>query len=138
MARALAKGLRPGDFVALSAPLGAGKTVIAREIIRELIGEDIEVPSPTFSLVQHYAANPPITHADLYRLDDPSEVMELGLEDMLDDGVLLVEWPEHGEGFLPSATLRIVGSGGDGNRRVWTISGDQSLLAQVKEGLWRA
>ena len=100
----LAKALRPGDIIALSGPLGAGKTSIARGLIRAL-GHVGEVPSPSFAIVQPYELLvPPLWHADLYRIDQPDELLELGLESILDDGVLVVEWPEHaGPGAFPDA-----------------------------------
>lgn len=88
----LARLVRPGDVITLTGPLGAGKTSIARGLIAAL-GFDDEVPSPTFSIVQPYEMiDPPVWHVDLYRLEQPDELEELGLE-AAEDGVLLVEWP---------------------------------------------
>ncbi|HVM37280.1 MAG TPA: tRNA (adenosine(37)-N6)-threonylcarbamoyltransferase complex ATPase subunit type 1 TsaE [Sphingomicrobium sp.] len=100
---ALARAARPGDVIALSGPLGAGKTALARGFLAA-VGHGGEVPSPTFAIVQPYEElDPPVLHADLYRIDERSELLELGLEDM-DDAVLLVEWPERaGEGAWPHA-----------------------------------
>lgn len=84
------------NLFTLSGPLGAGKTVLARGFVRRLCGE-IEVVSPTFNLVQSYVPKKlgcPLYHLDLYRLKNPAEVWELGLEDMLDEGICLIEWPE--------------------------------------------
>lgn len=91
----LAAQLRPGDVVLLEGGLGAGKTALARAIIRELMHDPrLEVPSPTFALVQPYdAAGTPILHADLYRITDPREADELGLFDRA-DAIVLVEWAE--------------------------------------------
>lgn len=92
----LAELVRPGDVVALSGPLGAGKTSIARGLLAAL-GLEGEAPSPSFAIVQPYGSaevRTPVLHVDLYRLDDPEEVEELGLDDALQDSVLLVEWPE--------------------------------------------
>lgn len=95
---ALAPHLRPGDFIALTGDLGAGKTALARALIQARFGpggEDEDVPSPTFTLVQTYETpDLLITHADLYRLDDPQDVRELGLNEALDEGALLMEWPD--------------------------------------------
>jgi tRNA threonylcarbamoyladenosine biosynthesis protein TsaE len=99
----LASRLRAGDVVTLSGPLGVGKTALARGILQAL-GHEGEVPSPTFAIVQPYEdVDPPLWHVDLYRLEDASELGELGL-DGARDGVLLVEWAEKaGEGVWPQA-----------------------------------
>jgi tRNA threonylcarbamoyladenosine biosynthesis protein TsaE len=89
----LAAVARPGDVITLSGPLGVGKTAVARGILAAL-GHDGDVPSPSFALVQPYdELDPPVWHVDLYRIDDRSEMDELGL-DAAGDAVLLVEWPE--------------------------------------------
>ena len=100
---ALAKLLLPGDVIALTGDLGAGKTTLVRGLLQAL-GHDGEVPSPSFALVQPYEElMPPVWHVDLYRIDDPSDLDELGL-DSLGDGVLIVEWPERaGPGAWPDA-----------------------------------
>ncbi len=91
----LAPLLRAGDVVALRGDLGAGKTALARAVVRALAGEGTEVPSPTFTLVQIYGAPPaPVWHFDLYRLSDPGEVEELGWDEARADGIALVEWPD--------------------------------------------
>ncbi|MFL9842620.1 tRNA (adenosine(37)-N6)-threonylcarbamoyltransferase complex ATPase subunit type 1 TsaE [Sphingomonas sp. ST-64] len=94
--RALAARARPGDVIALSGPLGAGKTSIARGLLAEL-GLEGEAPSPSFAIVQPYDPPEvafPVLHIDLYRIDDPAEADELGLDDVRQDSLLLVEWPE--------------------------------------------
>lgn len=94
--KALADSLRPGDKLALSGTLGAGKTSLARGILQGL-GFAEEVPSPTFAIVQPYEppeTRLPVAHVDLYRIEDASELPELGLEDILIDGALIVEWPD--------------------------------------------
>jgi tRNA threonylcarbamoyladenosine biosynthesis protein TsaE len=103
----LGRTARPGDVVALEGDLGAGKTTLARGLIRDLLGQDTDVPSPTFTLVQTYAA-PGLTiwHYDCYRLNDPSEARELGLEEAV-DGLALIEWPERLGRHLPSARLEV-------------------------------
>ena len=104
-----------GDVIALSGPLGVGKTTLVRGFLAGL-GHDDEVPSPSFAIVQPYEAlDPPAWHVDLYRLNDPSEMAELGL-DAAGDAVLLVEWPEHaGVDAWPDAlrlTLDFAAAGG--------------------------
>jgi tRNA threonylcarbamoyladenosine biosynthesis protein TsaE len=97
----IAAALRPGDVIALSGGLGAGKTTLARAIIAAL-GHSGEVPSPTFAILEPYEAPPlrlPLVHADFYRLEDPSEVEELGLDDYREGAALLAEWPEQAGGF---------------------------------------
>ncbi len=112
---ALAAALRPGDVVGLAGELGAGKTTLARAILAALgLAED--APSPSFALVQPYGADEvrlPVAHVDLYRLNDPGELAELGLEEYRADGVLLIEWPERlGAGAWPDMlALRITGQG---------------------------
>ena len=96
LGRRLAGLARPGDVIALSGPLGAGKTSIARGLLAAL-GLEGEAPSPSFAIVQPYdppEVRFPVLHVDLYRLDDPSEAAELGLDDSRIDSLLIVEWPE--------------------------------------------
>ena len=89
----LAKVVRAGDVITLSGPLGAGKTSFARGFLAAL-GHQGEVPSPSFAIVQPYEhLDPPVWHADLYRIEEEGELDELGLDDLA-DAVLLVEWPE--------------------------------------------
>jgi tRNA threonylcarbamoyladenosine biosynthesis protein TsaE len=100
---ALAKVLRAGDVVAMTGDLGAGKTTLVRGLLHAL-GHGGEVPSPSFAIVQPYEdLDPPVWHADLYRLENPAELAELGL-DSLGDEILIVEWPERaGQGAWPDA-----------------------------------
>ena len=103
----LAAALRAGDVVALYGDLGAGKTTLARGILRGL-GFEGDVASPTFPIVQPYEdLCPPLWHVDLYRIEDPAEIEELALEEALEDGVLVIEWPERLGGRLWPQALRL-------------------------------
>lgn len=115
---AIARSAGAGDVIALSGPLGVGKTALARGFLQAL-GHDGEVPSPSFAIVQPYeAVLPPVWHVDLFRIEDPSEVEELGL-DMAVDGVLLVEWPERAApASWPHALRLALGFAPDGARRL--------------------
>lgn len=97
----IAAVLRPGDVVALSGGLGAGKTTLARAIIAAL-GHEGEVPSPSFAIIETYdppALRLPLVHADFYRLKSPGEVEEIGLDDYRNGAALIAEWPEMAGGF---------------------------------------
>ena len=119
---ALALCLRPGDIVALRGGLGAGKTTLVRGMLRAL-GLEEEAPSPTFAIVQPYAppdVSLPLAHVDLYRLDMPEEAAELGLDEYLLDGALVIEWPERlGAALWPDALMvDIAVAPDDGIRRL--------------------
>jgi tRNA threonylcarbamoyl adenosine modification protein YjeE len=131
-AAALAGLLRPGDLVALSGDLGTGKTEFARALIRALAGSELEVPSPSFTLVQRYDLPAfEVWHADLYRLSGPDELSELGLEEILERGVLLVEWPERAGAELPADRLDITLS-------FAPARGEQARILDVRAGpSWR-
>ena len=120
LASRLAATLRPGDIVALSGDLGAGKTTFARGVLRAL-GWAGEVPSPTFTLVQSYPTAPEVWHVDLYRLNDAAEADALGLWET--GAALLIEWPERLAGALPAEALglRLDGAGEATRRLTWTV-----------------
>ena len=118
----LAALLRPGDIVSLEGELGAGKSALARATIRALAGDpELEIPSPTFALVQPYDTGAgPVLHADLYRLGDAAEADELGLLDT-PDAIVLVEWAERAEHVAAAATLVVtltIPPGGSGRHLV--------------------
>lgn len=105
---ALAAELKAGEAVCLTGPLGAGKSTLARAMVRALTTPDEDVPSPTFTLVQFYEGDGlKLAHFDLYRLSDPDEAYEIGLEEALEDGAAVIEWPERLEGRLPPDRLDI-------------------------------
>src|SRR5215218_6963778 len=104
----LALLIGPGDVITLSGDLGAGKTAAARAMIRYLAGDDaLEVPSPTFTLAQIYDQPFPIVHADLYRINDASELEEIGLSPLPEGTLALIEWPERAPDALPSDRIDI-------------------------------
>src|SRR6476620_3819719 len=105
----LALLIGPGDVITLSGDLGAGKTAAARAMIRYLAGDDaLEVPSPTFTLAQSYdLPSFSLLHADLYRINDPGELEEIGLAPIPDDIVALIEWPERAADAMPDDRIDI-------------------------------
>ena len=131
----LAMALKAGDVLALRGDLGAGKSTLARALIRALADDAaLDVPSPTFTLVQSYDTAPPVHHFDLYRLGDPSELDELGFEEAIDGGAALVEWPERAAGRLPATTLTIdLLHEGDG--RTARLTGSDSVVERFARSL---
>ena len=127
----LAPLLRPGDVITLDGPLSAGKTTLVRGLIAAL-GHQGEVPSPSFAIVQPYETLvPPVWHVDLYRIEDPGELAELGLDDIEDQGVLLVEWPARaGHGVWPEALALSLGVDEDGSRILTAV------VPAAWEGRW--
>jgi N-acetylmuramate 1-kinase len=105
----VASALEPGDVLTLSGDLGAGKTTFARAMIRYLAGDEtVEVPSPTFTLMQLYELPRfPVVHADLYRVSGSAELAELGFDDVPEGAVVVVEWPDRAAGFLPADRLDV-------------------------------
>ena len=105
----LADGLTAGDVIALSGPLGSGKSALARAIIDSSNPNETDIPSPTFTLVQTYglADGTPLWHLDLYRIESPEDAMQLGLDDAFIDAVCLIEWPDRLKNFLPNTSLSV-------------------------------
>jgi tRNA threonylcarbamoyladenosine biosynthesis protein TsaE len=129
---AIARVLRAGESVCLSGPLGAGKSTLARALIRALTTPDEDVPSPTFTLVQFYEGpRLKIAHFDLYRLTSPDEAYEIGLDEALDDGAAVIEWPERLDGRLPADRLDI--EIGPMDSRHW---GDGRSARLTPHGAW--
>ncbi|UXT66430.1 tRNA (adenosine(37)-N6)-threonylcarbamoyltransferase complex ATPase subunit type 1 TsaE [Agrobacterium tumefaciens] len=129
----LALALKPGDCLALIGDLGAGKSTLARAFIRAVADEpDLEVPSPTFTIIQTYDARIPVAHLDLYRLSDVSELDELGIDEMLEDGICLIEWPDIATDILPpeqTVTLTLTHSG---EGRLASIEAPAKLKARLE------
>lgn len=117
LGRGLAPLLRAGDVVTLSGGLSAGKTTLVRGLLKAL-GHKGEVPSPSFAIVQPYeAVTPPIWHVDLYRIENAADLDELGLDDIREEGVLIVEWPSHaGADLWPEALALSLEMADDGSR----------------------
>lgn len=117
----IATVLRTGDVIALEGGLGAGKTTLARGVLTG-VGLEDEAPSPSFAIVQPYAppeVRLPVAHVDLYRLDGPDDVRELALEEYLEDGVLIVEWPDRlGSGLWADSLRLAIEVTPDGARRL--------------------
>lgn len=132
----LALVVKPGDAVALIGDLGAGKSTLARALIRAIADDaELEVPSPTFTIVQSYALRFPVAHLDLYRLSDVSELDELGMDEMLSEGVCLIEWPKMAADVLPKNSTIILRLTHEGNGRLATIEASQRQIARLQRVL---
>ena len=129
LAEALAPALRPGDLLALWGELGVGKTSFARALIRARTGEGV-VPSPTYTLVQIYDGAPPIWHLDLFRLRRPEEALDLGIEEALEEAIVLLEWPERLGAHLPPTRLDL--------RFAYAQAPDERTLDLCGHGGWAA
>ncbi len=138
LGRALAALLQAGDTILLDGPIGAGKSHIARAIIRARLARDEDVPSPTFTLVQTYPGDPDIWHADLYRLTHPDEVVELGLEDAFVTAICLIEWPDRLGSILPDNPVRLkLETWGEGRRATLSF-GERPRFTPALTGHLRA
>lgn len=129
LAKRLAEQVTPGDVICLYGTLGVGKTTFSRLFIQALGYQDA-VPSPTFTLLQTYETNPVVAHYDLYRLNDPEEILELGLEEAIQQGVVLVEWPGRLGPYLPKDRLEIHLS--------FATTEEARELEIKKEGQWQS
>lgn len=138
LARALAPELGAGDTLLLDGPVGAGKSHFARALIRARLGNPAEeVPSPTFTLVQTYDGDPPLWHADLYRLTDGSEIDELGLTDALEDSIALIEWPDRMAPVADALVIRLSADADPDLRRIELI-GDPERWSRARRAGERA
>ncbi len=139
LAEDVAAVLRSGDVLALSGDLGMGKSAFARALIRALADDPgLEVPSPTFTLVQPYeSGRVPVAHFDLYRLGDPGELLEIGLDDAVRTGAALVEWPDRADGRLPPDTVHVaIAPGATQDSRVFRFAGARGdFLARLAQSL---
>jgi tRNA threonylcarbamoyl adenosine modification protein YjeE len=131
----LALALETGDCLALSGDLGAGKSALARAFLRALADDaELEVPSPTFTLVQSYDLRIPVFHFDLYRLGDAAELTELGFDEALQNGICLVEWPEMAETELPGDRIKLRLEHEGAGRRA-TIAAPEKQAARIRRVL---
>jgi len=137
LAGVLAEELKPGDLLTLSGGLGAGKTTLARALVRTLAGDpELEVPSPTFTLMQVYdGARAPVVHADFYRLSGGYELVELGWDETTENAIALVEWPERAEDALKPEHLDIrldFAPGGGGKGRIAMLTGTGAFASRLQ------
>ncbi len=124
--------LQPGMVILLYGDLGAGKTCLAGGILKGL-GINEYVTSPTFTLVNEYFGRLSVAHFDLYRLDDPDELLDIGFEEYFDDRVVLIEWPERAGDYLPSAYIKIELSGQNTQRRIQLVTRGEEYVSLYEE-----
>lgn len=133
---ALAPHLGQGEAILLYGSLGMGKSTLARGLIRALTTPEEDVPSPTFTLVQFYDSDPPVAHFDLYRLTRPEEAFEIGLDEALDEGCAVIEWPERlgdDPGRFLGADQLIIEISEQGDGRLATVSGVGRWETRLKD-----
>lgn len=135
LGRIVGTALRAGDVVLLDGPIGSGKTAFVRAAIADRMRYSEEIPSPTFTLVQTYEADERIWHSDLYRLSDPDEIAELGLEEAFVDSIVFIEWPDRLGPFLPDRYIAVsLAPEGNGRRADISLIGESwsHILATLK------
>jgi tRNA threonylcarbamoyladenosine biosynthesis protein TsaE len=135
LGEALSEICAAGDLIALYGDLGAGKSALCRAFVRALTSEDQDVPSPTFTLVQSYETpEETVYHYDLYRLNKPDDVLELGMEEALEEGICLVEWPEKMGPYLPWDRIDLdITIQPDDKTRVATLAGIGAWSARLND-----
>lgn len=135
IAAQLSELTQTGDIWALHGTLGMGKSVFARAFIQNLTDAE-EVPSPTFTLVQMYAApHFEIYHYDLYRLEKPSDIFELGIEEAFYNGVCLVEWPEKMENLAPRNMWNVQLEPDENGRKITISTDDENKIQRLQKWL---
>ena len=128
--------LRPGDGLALSGDLGSGKSVLARGLIRHLLQDEVvEIASPTYTLCNSYDTAPPVAHFDLYRLSGHEELGELGVEEALDSGCAIIEWPDRGFEVLPENFVHAEITEKGETERLIRFSGNADFLSRISRTL---
>ena len=138
LAERISAQLRIGDTLLLQGDIGAGKSFFARALIQSLQNHPEDVPSPTFTLVQTYTTNiGEVWHADLYRLNNPSEAEELGLAEAFSDAICLIEWPDRLANLAPpdAITLSFTTLANDDMRQISFSGGTQALRSQISKAL---
>lgn len=133
LASKIASLCRLGDVLTLCGDLGAGKSEFARAFIQSLVGQETVVPSPTFTIMEAYQAPDfVISHFDLYRLEGPEELQEIGFEEALSQGVCLIEWPERLEGYPLTQELAIhITANPENEERTVSLQGDDSWMSRL-------
>ena len=140
LAGCFASLLQAGVVIGLDGPLGVGKSAFSRFVIQSAVGTDIDVPSPTFTLVQTYerADGLPIMHMDLYRLEAPEQVFELGVEESFYEAANLIEWPSKMGAYWPSDAVTITMAFSEGDSRLFTLSAPETFITALSKALANA
>lgn len=132
-ANKIAKLIKPKDIICLRGNLGAGKTTFCQFLIKSLLGEEVEVTSPTFNLLHQYEANGiMISHFDLYRLKSKEEIFEIGIEEALTNGIIIIEWPEIIIDILPKKMLDLsISFSANSASRIININGSDQWIEKL-------